>query len=144
MQFFVWCFGMDDFLLRNLDIKLLTPQRWDISEYCQSEGMLAESDNGCSKMSIISGRMELRIREKTGKLRGFLQMMKPWPAEGFVLARALWLHMMLLEVAAVEACSRRMEKVRLGSFRQEENTFKRHNSCGTMIVYARCTTRICI
>ena len=75
---------------------------------------------------------------------GFLQMMKPWPAEGFVLARALWLRMMLLEVAAVEACSRRMEKVRLGSFRQEENTFKRHNSGGTMIVYARCTRRICI
>ena len=66
-------------------------------------------------------------------------MMKPWPVEGFVLARALWLRMMLLEVAAVEACSRRMEKVRLGSFRQEENTFKRHNSGRTMIVYARCT-----
>lgn len=71
-------------------------------------------------------------------------MMKPWPVEGFVLARALWLRMMLLEVAAVEACSRRMEKVRLGSFRQEENTFKRHNSGGTMIVYARCTRRIVI
>ena len=145
MQFFVWCFGIDDFQLSNLDIKLLTPQRWDISECCQSEGMLAESDNGCSQMSIISGRMELRIREKTGKFRGFLQingflqMMKPWPVEGLVLARALWLRMMLLEVAAVEACSRRMEKVRLGSFRQEENTFKRHNSGRTMIVYARCT-----